>query len=570
MKIARGTLLSGLIILLSIVCLYCAKVEPPPGGPEDRTPPSILTTVPTDKSTKIEKNNTISVYFNEKIDKESVEGSVFISPRFKEDLKFKWKDNTLNIILPESFADSTTYIVNIGTNISDIRRNKLEQSYSFAFSTGEIIDQGKINGLVMQDGKPSSGTTVGLYNFARPDSTIRFDTIYPPYMTQSGKDGEYTFEYIPDGNYFILAFDDKNKNQLFNFPREIFGIPDRRAIIGGIQKEQGINFYLSRLDTASISILSNSMTPDGLLKTRLSKKIENNLISGNLDKIKLVPVRPEAETTPLIPRSVKERGEVESTTFNFFFAGIAKGRYKLQIDADVFSKPDDSSHLIESPEFDIELLPDENPPKIDSISHSAITVYPSQNTIEIGFSEPCLIVESDDTLAFLIMRQDSSLHEISSEWKDEFRLNIQLSELGWDESCTITILERFITDLSGNPLGDSITTYKFRTYNEDSLGSISGEVKTDSSIDGNSTPYIIFTKITGQEILRTAVDGRAFNYSMPPGKYFLKGFLDRNNNGKHDLGSLIPFEYSETTAFYPDTIRVRARFETSGIELIFK
>ena len=50
----------------------------------------------------------------------------------------------------------------------------------------------------------------------------------------------------------------------------------------------------------------------------------------------------------------------------------------------------------------------------------------------------------------------------------------------------------------------------------------------------------------------------------------LNGFLDENGNGKLDYGTLTPFNNSETSAFHPDTIRVRTRFESAGVEFRFK
>ncbi len=54
-----------------------------------------------------------------------------------------------------------------------------------------------------------------------------------------------------------------------------------------------------------------------------------------------------------------------------------------------------------------------------------------------------------------------------------------------------------------------------------------------------------------------------------PGKYFLSGYMDLNHNQAFDLGLVNPYSPMEPFAVYPDTIYVRSRWETEGIELKF-
>ncbi|MDD8019328.1 MAG: hypothetical protein PHP42_13230, partial [Bacteroidota bacterium] len=60
-----------------------------------------------------------------------------------------------------------------------------------------------------------------------------------------------------------------------------------------------------------------------------------------------------------------------------------------------------------------------------------------------------------------------------------------------------------------------------------------------------------------------------FNFTLlPEGRYTLKAFEDRNDNGIHDAGKIFPYQQGEKFTFYPDTIRVRARWPVDGV--IFK
>ncbi len=127
-----------------------------------------------------------------------------------------------------------------------------------------------------------------------------------------------------------------------------------------------------------------------------------------------------------------------------------------------------------------------------------------------------------------------------------------------------------MSDLSGNLLADSIITYSFSVHSKDSLGKISGSISYGTNVDSSGMPYLEIKDVRGKSITSGMFPDKDFSFELPPGQYFLNGYLDRNLNGTHDLGSYRPLKLAETFARYPDTIRVRYRFETAGIEFEFK
>ncbi len=564
MSVNRNRFLLPLILIFSF-CLYCAKISAPPGGPIDKTGPWVITTIPAADSINIPGDDKISIQFSEDINKNTIDGSIFISPRFPGEIKYKWKSRTLNIILPDSFADSTTYIVNVGAAVSDLHGNKMDNSFIFAFSTGDKINQGRISGTVFKDGKPYPDASIGLYEFLLPDSLTQFDSIYPPYLTQCGKSGEYSLEYIPDGEFFIIAFNDKNKDQLFNYPREMFGLPDRVARIYADREEPEIDFYMQQEDTAAVEILSTTMTTDRLLKVRFSSAVVSDSLRANHDKIYLEPAT--TGQPALNPIAIRQRPGISSTNYSFFFDDVAEGAYRLKIDADILGRHPDSIKNTESAEFTITSETDNTPPTIDSVSHWNKSIFPTDSMIEIFFSEPIKEQLSKD--AFGIIDSDSSRYEIRIRRPDRFALNIFANNLKWNKTYSMTVTESLIVDLSGNRLGDSVRNYEFATFDRDSLGSVSGTITILPNIDTTAFPYIKFISQDGKFVYEERILTGKFDLPLPPGKYLLGGFLDKNNNGRYDDGSLFPFHYAETTTYYPDTVKVRARFETAGIDLIF-
>jgi len=109
-----------LIILIPLLLNQCAQVAAPPGGPVDKTAPVILSSWPGRDSVNVKRSDRINIEFSESINKNSVEKAVFITPRQSDEPELKWKGNILSIILPDSFAENSTYIVNLGSSISDL------------------------------------------------------------------------------------------------------------------------------------------------------------------------------------------------------------------------------------------------------------------------------------------------------------------------------------------------------------------------------------------------------------------------------------------------------------------
>jgi Bacterial Ig-like domain len=556
-----------LFAFLPLIFNHCARIEPPPGGPIDKTAPTILASVPSADSVNVTRGDRIAITFSENVDRASAQTAIFISPRPSGKMRYKWEGKILNLLLPETMADSTNYVVNIGSAVSDLRGNKMENSHVFAFSTGGPISRGEIDGFTYQQARPSAGMTVGLFDSASAGKIGITDSLYPPFLTQSGKNGEYALQYLPRGEYFAFAFDDRNKNQFFDYPQEAYGLPDRMIRIDTGFAPRDISFNLLKDDTSTVSIFSVSLTADHLLKVRLSRAIVAEMIRHNLDKIFLSPE--DSPSKGINPAAVLEKETDTVSVLNFYFPALADGRYHISIEKEIVNQKRDSSSVIESAAFEIKTEPDNNRPVLTSVSHSGKIVFPADSVIGIRFSEPIDRLISTDS-AISIRNSDSTLLSAKWSWLDDFRLNLQVSGMEWGKVYQMKINERLLFDMAGNPAGDSIKIYSFKTYSQDSLGSVSGTVAMNYDIDTVAIAYLRFKSVADNRVFIFAVMGKHIDIQLPSGKYILDGFIDSNANGRQDFGSLFPLKLAETGAVYPDTVRIRSRFESTGIEFIFK
>ena len=138
---------------LAGLLIQCAGQIQPPGGPPDTVPPRIIRTLPDSNAVRVQTGS-VELEFSEYVDRRSVEESIFISPYVGE-LQFDWSGTQVTFTFPQSLRRNTTYVVNVGTDVADLRaQNRMSSGFTLAFSTGDSIDQGYISGRVFDRSAP--------------------------------------------------------------------------------------------------------------------------------------------------------------------------------------------------------------------------------------------------------------------------------------------------------------------------------------------------------------------------------------------------------------------------------
>jgi hypothetical protein len=129
-----------------------------------------------------------------------------------------------------------------------------------------------------------------------------------------------------------------------------------------------------------------------------------------------------------------------------------------------------------------------------------------------------------------------------------------------------------IFDLFGNPMTDSVLFCTFATLNPDTLGSISGKVEAvGKSILGDIVLTLSLIDKGGKRYQKTLPQPGSFLFeNILPGKYMPGAYVDLNKDGNLTIGNPKPFVPSEPFTFFPDTVTVRSRWETEGVELKFR
>jgi len=537
-------------------------VVAPPGGEEDKQPPFLVESVPANGTINVPPSDRIELLFSEVLVEPTSGTPVYISPRFKDEVKIKWKSDRIIINLPDSFQTDQTYIISIAPTVTDLRRNRVDSSLSIAFSTGAYIDTGSISGFVYNENKPQNGAVMALYDLSLYTDSIPYDSVYPDYMSSTNQKGFFTFKYLPPKNYRLLAFIDKNRDERFNPFRETFALPDREVSLGGMLALDNILMTMTAMDTSRVAIISAVVNPDNLLRVRLSKDIALDLLKKDPSQIVLTSQTDSVKQFPA--RSFLEASQDKARTLNILFDSIPRDTYNLKLTYNI-DRPE-----LEYKDLELDYLEDKVPPLITENQPGDRPVFLSKARLGFVFSEP-LQTENITNNTFFLWENDSVPVALDIVWSDDFRLSLTPAELLPGHNYRLDITEFDIIDRSGNVMGDSLTSYNFSILDTDSLGAISGRVAVDLPGKTGHPIKLFFNKVVGgKESFQLDIDSEEFKIDVPAGKYLLSGFIDSDMNGEKGNGTILPFRLAETMAFYPDTVSVRARFETSEILFEFK
>ncbi len=573
----------------------------------DTAPPEVVSVSPQPNSTQVDLNSKIEITFSERMSNKPTEESIFISPFPKEPFDYKWKGRRIILSPPEPLVKSKTYVVTVGTGAQDLRRNHLSKSYTFAFSTGSALDSGTISGEVwtrQRDGSTSFG-------FAQDKSltTSAFETeaevsvwAYlfsdaveadpqkdkPEYITQSDVEGKYVFRSLSIGEYRLFAVQDLNRDQVWDADREAIGVStqDVELTLPDVSEDH-VDFILALRDTTRPSLLNCQALNKNLVRLDFDERLreESVLNPGNF-RIQSVAVSESLE--------VDEVFFTQSGAQNIFIlTGQMIPEEKYGVEA--LNLEDESGNPLDTATnaclFVGSAAYDTAGPEVISTSPKKGESNVTQDTkIELMFDEPPdhPLVESSFSLS------DSSGIPVSgkSKWENlnAFVFSPDTLLMG-RMKYQVELRSENVRDLFGNPMTDSVFSLTFVTLNPDTLGSVSGLVLSStlrSQTEGKARPEGNI-RISRETALKDIVvtlsliekPTKKYQKSLPqpgpflfgnilPGKYMIGAYADLNGDGDLTIGNPKPFTSSEPFTFLADTISVRSRWETQGVELRFK
>ncbi len=545
----------GFFVLLLLWA--CAHRVAPSGGPEDKTPPEVVRTVPEAGALQVKDLQEIELEFSENIQRNSFPDNWWLVPDLGITPQIKWKGGRkVYLRFPQSLPDSLTFVLTLGKGIKDLHGNSLARPFQLAFSTGNRINRNAITGQVYGFRKTSE---LFLYAY-RISRRVSIDSLLGKkalYYTQTDDSGNFRFNYLPDGTFRVFAIEDLDLNRLYTLESDLIGIPFTDVHLDSVDSVfLHLNFWMIQEDTTAPAVKS----PDTLSTRQIQIEFDEPVFPTTQFRVTVQDTE-QSQEYPVLGYSFLRK---DSTRLALYFRNLPPGRpcrITLQ------GIRDRAGNVPEDELTTICLTPH----KQDTLPPAFVKMNPSHGAEGIPYTSSILLEFNTplDTSTFLpaVVITDEEGDTLSGKF--DFRdLTAPLFQpdtlLKKDTRYTVTLQLSQMRDLFGRAFPDTVRQLSFSTISWTELGEISGRVLAQDTSYRRAMVQAIATE--KKTVYTTFVRvGEEFEIPfLPAGKYLLRAIIDRNGNGRWDKGSTHPFQFAEPFVVSADTVKVRKRWTTQG------
>jgi uncharacterized protein (DUF2141 family) len=593
------------VTLFALLLAACASIGNPDGGRYDETPPKVLVSYPADKATNSDKKK-ISIAFDEYIKLENASEKVIVSPPQIEAPNIRANGKRVRIDLYDSLQANTTYTIDFSDAIEDNNEGNPMGNYTYSFSTGDEIDTMEVAGTVLnaENLEPIKGIMVGLY----PADTSFNDTILrsTPFkrVSRTNGSGKFSIKGVKPGKYHVFALKDADGNFLFNQKSEIIAFdtttyttsqgPDLRMdtvwrdsthwdsiraipfthyypddIVLRAFQEEGQDQHMlknERLVPESFTLYFTAPA-DSLPKIKglnfndsclvaeptlhndtITYWVTDTMFIYHQDTLAMTITYLETDTLGMLSPHTDTLEMAPKTTYE---------KLKKEKDKKIEDWEKEREKKLKKAK---EPLPYEENPFLKTFleitGKPAGSLDPNQNVVFTS-NEP--IASLDTTMMHFYLKKDSNLipqpflflpvegslrsYTLYAEWETKQQYVFQV-----DSAAFLSIL--------GN--GSKAIKQEFRVRDEDEFGSIFVHI---TSKDSNVVVQIMSKGDKPMRTLRADEKGRADFYYMKPGDYYIRCFIDNNQNDKWDTGNYQEGKQPEEVFYFPKPLTVKAKWD---------
>jgi len=585
------TFLSALLFFLSIFLFpllfpSCASIGNPTGGPFDTIPPTLVRSIPEPNAIHYNGNKVV-LLFNEYLSTLDSKNVIITPPQIKPPT-IRALAKKVMVELKDSLISNTTYTFDFTNGIADNNEKNAIEGFTFAFSTGDVIDSLVVSGTVLnaENLEPMPNIMVGLHsNLA--DSAF---TTLPFLRTSVTNDkGQFWIRNVAPGTYKLYALNDMKRSYKYDQAKEDIAFSDsliEPSFVPAI-----------RMDT----IRKDSLTIDTIKEVHYTRFIPDNailyLFKEDKDKQYLAKLERPVEdhrqlifrfnTTAGLPPKLHLLNDSleENSSKDWFIPEYSADQKNITywITDSLIYKRDtirvQANYLMTDSLDNLVPVTDtlrfvwrnkENPKKtnkkgkeskvkrdllrIDLTAKSVMDVF---DTLKITFSEPVINPDFDK---IQIQQKVDSLWE---EKKfpivgDTLNPRVFYVEHEWpyDQTYRITIDSASFFSIYGK-CNDSIgTTFKFNSEKE--YGNL--YVKITGS-DGPGFGELLDG--SDKVVLKSPlVNGELAFEDLKSGKYYLRYIEDTNGNGKWDTGNYAEHRQPEKVYYFNSVFDI-AKYSTN-------
>ena len=593
---------AALLLMLSA----CARMGNPDGGWFDEQPPRVVGSMPKEQSIGI-GNKKITIFFDEYIKLDNPSEKVVISPPQLEQADIRTQGKRITVELKDSLKPNTTYTVDFSDAISDNNEGNPMGNYTFTFSTGDHIDTLEVGGTVLEaeNLEPIKGILVGLYDigdgsseFSATDTLLRSAPMQRVSRTDSR--GRFHVKGVAPGRYRVFALQDVDANYVWNAKSE--KVAFLHTVVVPTSKPDVRQDTLWRDSLHIADIVQTGYThflPDDLVLRAFTEKqtdryyIKSERTEANNFKIyfsygheKLPRIRPldfDSTSTIIVEPTVNQ------DTITYWLADTALvNRDTLTVEMNYFAN--DTTGVLREHTDTLTLLSKQPYSRRLKQQQEAFEKWQKQQErrrkrgqpVQEAMPAPELKMEymvpsgldPDHNLAFksptpLVKADTAAIHlyqKIDTLWyrahylfgeKPGYPRNYQLiSEWQPGSEYSLEIDSAAFVDIYGT----ASRAYKqgFKVRSTDEYATV---VITLSGMNGKNVVVELLSQ-SDKPVKKTAAEGGvATFYYVKPGTYYMRMFVDENNNGLWDTGSYTELRQPEPCYYYPGKLECRAKWD---------
>jgi uncharacterized protein (DUF2141 family) len=519
---------------LTLLATSCAIQVPPSGGTKDTIPPVVRKFDPENFSTGFHGHD-ITIVFNEYMELKDLPSQLIVSPPLKYDPETNLSKKTLEIHLDDTLLPNTTYTMNFGNSITDLREGNALEDFQYVFSTGDIIDSLKVSGRVQNafDNKTEKGIYVMLYKNMEDSIPLKFP---PDYFTKTNEDGNFVIKNISPGDYRIFALKDNNTNYLFDNNEENIAFSDAMIEAG----TSANSLRLFREERAQ-QLLKVSNEEPGHVTIAYAQPLENE---------KLIFL---SDTSLLKINSITYSARRDTITLWYKNAQADSLILLVQHDSITDTIAPRLRHL-------------ETYVRGRGSSVSLKTQYESGSTYTLNLNRPLEIIFNHPIDHFdfskVVVSEDSlPIKDVTYRFTDSLKRFLEI-EFKRKEKTNYKVLipKGSFTDIIG--LENDSLEISFTTRSISDYGTL--EIKMSVATGKNYIVQLIDDK---EVIYRQTVfhsDSSIFYNYLDPRTYRLKLIEDTNGNGEWDTGNYLRHVQPEQIFYYKEDLTVRANWDVES------
>jgi len=531
------------LLFLPVVLLIlaaCANERAITGGPEDTEAPTIVSASIEQGALGVDPQPVIRLKFSEQMQRSTVEAAVKLWPRPSGEMKIKTGWTWLEVSFSEPLDTAETYLMTLDKQASDLRKNGLERSYVLAFSPGSRLNQGKLIGRVVGGRDVRENGTLFLYrDFQRNLDSLRSERA--TYEFQPDDSGGFALDYLAERTFMLFYHWDRNRNGRID-GEDYFGRPTTTTVYPQLgTPREAVMIWPQRIPPERLKLLKARVQSPELLLIRTNQVPDDRTLRELRIHFPGLDLPPRGVTwaaddelgllvdmTPIPADStpVWISGFVDT-------AGVVLASDTLALTRR--SEPDTLTLAMEVHDF--QPASGKDPGLVSFLFNQPLLAAPDS-----GFR----FYYAGDTLdlAGQITARSSMLYE----WQPD---SVLLSDrsLKWELRTDL-----LVSRLARLP-EDSLLSGTLTGLPADSLGGLFlSQNLTDLAV-------LILNGPEGERIVLAEAGKMLHLDDLPAGQYSLIAYADLNGNGRYDPGGRQPGRTAEPFWVYPESIRIRARWD---------